>query len=68
MAFIPQTTHEYRLPKADGFHNLTIVEAPIPKLKSTEVLIKIHAVSLQVSVYTLIIIAALLLLIYARFH
>ena len=45
---IPQKTREYRLPKADGFHNLTLTEAPIPKLKSTEVLLKVHAVSLQV--------------------
>ncbi|KAI0772441.1 NAD-P-binding protein [Trametes elegans] len=44
---IPQTTREYRLPKVDGFHNLTLTEAPIPKLKATEVLVKIHAVSLQ---------------------
>ncbi|RPD77238.1 NAD(P)-binding protein [Lentinus tigrinus ALCF2SS1-7] len=44
---IPQTTREYRLPKVDGFHNLTLVEAPIPKLKSNQVLVKVHAVSLQ---------------------
>ncbi len=31
----------------DGFHNLTLIEAPIPKLKATEVLVKVHAVSLQ---------------------
>lgn len=47
---LPKTTREYRLPKVDGFHNLTLQEAPIPKLKSTEVLIKIHAVSLQVGI------------------
>ncbi|KAI0632994.1 NAD-P-binding protein [Trametes polyzona] len=44
---IPQKTREYRLPKVDGFHNLTLTEAPIPKLKATEVLVKVHAVSLQ---------------------
>ncbi|KAI0830274.1 NAD-P-binding protein [Trametes gibbosa] len=44
---IPQTTREYRLPKVDGFHNLTLTEAPLPKLKETEVLVKVHAVSLQ---------------------
>ncbi|KAI0768997.1 NAD-P-binding protein [Trametes elegans] len=45
---IPQTTREYRLPKVDGFHNLTLVDSvPIPKLKATEVLVKVHAVSLQ---------------------
>ena len=32
----------------DGFHNLTLTTSPIPKLKATEVLVKIHAVSLQV--------------------
>ncbi|PIL25801.1 hypothetical protein GSI_11551 [Ganoderma sinense ZZ0214-1] len=44
---LQQTTREYRLPKADGFHNLTLQEAPIPQLKSDEVLLKVHAVSLQ---------------------
>ncbi|KAL1943205.1 hypothetical protein VTO73DRAFT_4280 [Trametes versicolor] len=44
---VPQNTREYRLPKVDGFHNLTLTEAPIPKLKATEVLVKVHAVSLQ---------------------
>ncbi|KAI0632997.1 NAD-P-binding protein [Trametes polyzona] len=44
---IPQKTREYRLPKVDGFHNLTLTEAPIPTLKATEVLVKVHAVSLQ---------------------
>ena len=32
----------------DGFHNLTLTTSSIPKLKVTEVLVKIHAVSLQV--------------------
>ena len=45
---IPEKTREYRLPKAEGFHSLTIVERAIPKIKSTEVLLKVHAVSLQV--------------------
>ncbi|KAL1943206.1 hypothetical protein VTO73DRAFT_4281 [Trametes versicolor] len=44
---IPTKTREYRLPKADGFHNLTLTEGPIPELKSTQVLVKVHAVSLQ---------------------
>ncbi|EPS95802.1 NAD-binding protein [Fomitopsis schrenkii] len=44
---IPTTTREYRLPKSDGFHNLTLKEASIPAPKSTEVLVKVHAVSLQ---------------------
>ncbi|RDX47683.1 NAD(P)-binding protein [Lentinus brumalis] len=45
--FLPHVTREYRLPKVDGFHNLTLKEAPVPKLKSNEVLVKVHAVSLQ---------------------
>ncbi|KAI0758962.1 NAD-P-binding protein [Fomes fomentarius] len=44
---VPQKTREYRLPKVDGFHNLTLQEAAIPKLQATEVLLKVHAVSLQ---------------------
>ncbi|KAI0651159.1 NAD-P-binding protein [Trametes meyenii] len=44
---VPQKTREYRLPKVDGFYNLTLTEAPIPQLKATEVLVKVHAVSLQ---------------------
>ncbi|PCH34501.1 NAD(P)-binding protein [Wolfiporia cocos MD-104 SS10] len=44
---IPTTTREYRLPKVDGFHNLTLQEAPLRAPKSSEVLVKIHAVSLQ---------------------
>ncbi|TBU30982.1 NAD(P)-binding protein [Dichomitus squalens] len=44
---IPQKAREYRLPKVGGYHNLTLTEAPISKLKSTEVLLKVHAVSLQ---------------------
>ena len=47
---LPKTTREYRLLMADGFHNLALKEAPIPRLKSTEVLVKIHAVSLQVCI------------------
>ncbi|KAI0728248.1 NAD-P-binding protein [Fomitopsis betulina] len=44
---IPTTTREYRLPKADGIHNLTLEEAPVPAPKATEVFVKVHAVSLQ---------------------
>ncbi|KAH9852962.1 NAD-P-binding protein [Lenzites betulinus] len=44
---IPQTTREYRLPKVDGIHNLTLISSPIPSLKAADVLVKIHAVSLQ---------------------
>ncbi|KAF9820798.1 hypothetical protein IEO21_01241 [Rhodonia placenta] len=46
---IPTTTREYRLPKVDGFHNLTIREASIRPPKSSEVLVKVHAVSLQLT-------------------
>ncbi|KAH9911901.1 NAD-P-binding protein [Fomitopsis serialis] len=44
---IPTTTREYRLPKTDGFHNLALNDASIRPPKSTEVLVKVHAVSLQ---------------------
>ncbi|KDQ55973.1 hypothetical protein JAAARDRAFT_133127 [Jaapia argillacea MUCL 33604] len=44
---LPSTTREYRLPKADGFHNLVIEQAELRSVKSTEVLVKVHAVSLQ---------------------
>lgn len=33
--------------QTDGFHNLTLTESPIPQLKATEVLVKVHAVSLN---------------------
>ncbi|TFK48232.1 NAD-P-binding protein [Heliocybe sulcata] len=44
---IPTTTREYRLPKYDGYHNLTVKEASLPPPKANEVLVKIVAVSLQ---------------------
>ncbi|KAH9852961.1 NAD-P-binding protein [Lenzites betulinus] len=44
---IPHTTREYRIPDPSGVHNLTLTSAPIPALKEHEVLIKVHAVSLQ---------------------
>ncbi|EPQ55972.1 NAD P-binding protein [Gloeophyllum trabeum ATCC 11539] len=44
---LPTTFREYRLPKYDGYHNLTIVEASLPQLKANEVLVKVAAVSLQ---------------------
>ncbi|KII83921.1 hypothetical protein PLICRDRAFT_46689 [Plicaturopsis crispa FD-325 SS-3] len=40
-------SREYHLPKFDGIHNLTLSEAPMPKPKANEVLVKIHAVSLN---------------------
>ncbi|KAI0357912.1 NAD-P-binding protein [Trametes cingulata] len=47
MTSIPQKTREYRFPHANGFQDLTLTEASIPKLRATEALIKVHAVSLQ---------------------
>ncbi|KAI0365042.1 NAD-P-binding protein [Pilatotrama ljubarskyi] len=47
MTSIPQKTREYRLPKANGFQDLTLTETSLPKLKATEALVKVHAVSLQ---------------------
>jgi NADPH:quinone reductase-like Zn-dependent oxidoreductase len=44
---IPKTSREYRLPKKEGIDCLTLTEAPIPPLKSSEVLVKVWAVSLQ---------------------
>ncbi|KAL6303932.1 NAD-P-binding protein [Sparassis latifolia] len=44
---IPQTTREYHLPKVDGYHNLVVQEAPLPAPRASEVLVKVHAVSLQ---------------------
>ncbi|KAI0830273.1 NAD-P-binding protein [Trametes gibbosa] len=44
---LPHITREYRIPKPTGIHNLTLTSAPIPALKGSEVLIKVHAVSLQ---------------------
>ncbi|OBZ74303.1 hypothetical protein A0H81_05552 [Grifola frondosa] len=49
MMTIPTTTRDSYgpLPKVHGFHDLTLQEAIIRPLKSSEVLIKVHAVSLQ---------------------
>ncbi|KDQ55981.1 hypothetical protein JAAARDRAFT_180177 [Jaapia argillacea MUCL 33604] len=44
---IPTSTREYRLPKNDGIHNLEIQETSIRPLTSSEVMVKVHAVSLQ---------------------
>ncbi|TFY58949.1 hypothetical protein EVJ58_g6092 [Rhodofomes roseus] len=44
---VPTTTREYRLLKPEGFDKLTLTEASIRTPKSTEVLVKVHAVSLQ---------------------
>lgn len=44
---IPTTTREYRLPKYDGYHNLTLKEVSLPQPRANDVLVKIVAVSLQ---------------------
>ncbi|KAH9938947.1 NAD(P)-binding protein [Amylocystis lapponica] len=44
---IPTTTREYRLPKVEGPQALVLQEAPVRPPKSSEVLVKVHAVSLQ---------------------
>ncbi|KZP33207.1 NAD-P-binding protein [Athelia psychrophila] len=44
---IPSTARAYYLPKRDGFENLTIKEVDVPKPKAGEVLVKVHAVSLN---------------------
>ncbi|KAI0632995.1 NAD-P-binding protein [Trametes polyzona] len=44
---LPATILEYRLPKVEGFHCLTLNEVPLPTLKATQVLVKVHAVSIQ---------------------
>ncbi|KAI0077018.1 NAD-P-binding protein [Panus rudis PR-1116 ss-1] len=44
---LPTKTVEYYLPKTTGIQDLTIREAPIQPLKANEVLVKIHAVSLN---------------------
>ncbi|KZS99977.1 NAD-P-binding protein [Laetiporus sulphureus 93-53] len=43
----PSKTREYRLPKPDSIRCLTLQEAPLSGPKSTEVLVKVHAVSLN---------------------
>ncbi|RDX47689.1 hypothetical protein OH76DRAFT_1405765 [Lentinus brumalis] len=46
--------------QVDGFHDLTLVDAHrFPKLKPIEILVKVHAVSIQVVHRLLPIVAAL---------
>ncbi|KII86514.1 hypothetical protein PLICRDRAFT_56210 [Plicaturopsis crispa FD-325 SS-3] len=40
-------SREYHLSKFDGIHDLAISEVPLPQIRGTEVLVKIHAVSLN---------------------
>ncbi|KAF6750376.1 alcohol dehydrogenase superfamily protein [Ephemerocybe angulata] len=46
---IPQKSRQYILPagRKNGYKKLTITEVEVPKLKATEVLVKVHAASLQ---------------------
>jgi len=44
---IPQTYREYRLPKFEGVQSLTLQHAQPRPLKLNEVLVKVHAVSVQ---------------------
>ncbi|KAL0576243.1 hypothetical protein V5O48_005725 [Marasmius crinis-equi] len=44
---IPTTTREYFFPEFGTYANLTLRETPLQPLKSIEVLVKVHAVSLQ---------------------
>ncbi|KAF7325463.1 hypothetical protein MKEN_00394700 [Mycena kentingensis (nom. inval.)] len=43
----PATARQYTVSQAGSLDNLALVDAPVPTPKSTEVLVKIHAVSLQ---------------------
>ncbi|KAH9936921.1 NAD(P)-binding protein [Amylocystis lapponica] len=44
---VPPTTREWHLPKAEGFRSLALRETSVRPPKSYEVLLKVHAVSLQ---------------------
>lgn len=44
---IPASAREYRLPEFKGIDSLTTKDAPVPKPKSDEVLVKVGAVSLN---------------------
>ncbi|KAF8897949.1 hypothetical protein CPB85DRAFT_1229322 [Mucidula mucida] len=44
---LPTITKEYYFPQRGSFENLKVQESPIPKVKATEVLVQVHAVSLQ---------------------
>ncbi|KII90727.1 hypothetical protein PLICRDRAFT_542917 [Plicaturopsis crispa FD-325 SS-3] len=47
MPALPSTIREYHVTKVDGVSTLAILEAALPKLRATDVLVKIHAVSLN---------------------
>ncbi|KAK0460395.1 alcohol dehydrogenase superfamily protein [Desarmillaria tabescens] len=44
---IPTTARSYYFPSLGSYRNLTLQTTPLPPLKSTYVLVKVHAVSLQ---------------------
>jgi len=44
---LPTVTRQYHLSKLDGFHNLRVREVDVGVLRHSEVLVKIHAASLQ---------------------
>ncbi len=46
-AQLPTTTRSYHFPALGSYNNLTLQATPLPAIKSTFVLVKIHAVSLQ---------------------
>ncbi len=44
---IPTTTRSYYFPARGSYRNLALQTTPLPTLRSTNVLVKVHAVSLQ---------------------
>ncbi|KJA29715.1 hypothetical protein HYPSUDRAFT_230607 [Hypholoma sublateritium FD-334 SS-4] len=44
---LPTVTRQYTLSEVGSYRNLVLGEAAVPKLKANDVLVKIHAVSLQ---------------------
>ncbi|KAJ3514427.1 hypothetical protein NMY22_g14734 [Coprinellus aureogranulatus] len=49
----PQTTQQYYLTKVGSYKNFEIREVPVPQPKANEVLVKVHAVSLQYRDYAI---------------
>ncbi|KAJ7119983.1 alcohol dehydrogenase superfamily protein [Mycena crocata] len=47
MASFPITTRQYSYPEFGSYNNLVLQEVPLARPKSNEVLVKVHAVSLQ---------------------
>lgn len=44
---LPATTREYIIPKVGSYNNLKLQERPTPQPRASEVLVRVHAVSLQ---------------------